>query len=335
MKLKHSIAKTNFFRHGIGDPMGSYATMVDKFEQGQRANFTQCIHMFGDIVLELFRKFCVVLDSTSFWSMEVKMHNSSIESGHSSLFLCQQLTEEIKAGYTYIMEDPLETPVLVSMPLTNVSPRLNVWSNFSLKENAENDTIMLMERNLHDHGYDLNSQQQSMVHVTESRFFIWLWSHVKMKWNAGYVHNITLSSTLVLSKRYVALERPWDPGIVIMYKSVVPACFKARGSQCRSGRYKVLRPEQAIAWGQAMFFGGGNVTPVDVTALGLALAVMGCGPGGLGLGLAVETIKEAAPPLVWLFPSPLGSPLDHLLVQVRWLHFVSTSPPILTGGQGV
>jgi hypothetical protein len=62
--------------------------------------------------------------------MEVKMHNYSIEEGHSYLFLCKQLNEAINAGYTYVMEDALETLVLVSMPLTHVSPRLIIWSCF-------------------------------------------------------------------------------------------------------------------------------------------------------------------------------------------------------------
>lgn len=51
-------------------------------------------------------------------------------------------------------------------------------------------------------------------------------------------------------------------------------------------------PGQAIAWGQAMFLGGGNVIPVDAAALGLV--VLGCGPVVLGLGLVLEKIKEAS-----------------------------------------
>ena len=58
----------------------------------------------------------------------------------------------------------------------------------------------------------------------------------------------------------------------------------------------MLQSDHAIAWGQAMFLGGGNVIHVHRTAQGLA--VMGRGPGGLGLVLALERIKESATPEV-------------------------------------
>jgi hypothetical protein len=57
------------------------------------------------------------------------------------------------------------------------------------------------------------------------------------------------------------LPLPWDPGIVSIYEAVVPVLVKARQPQCRSGSYTLLRPEHAIAWGQAIFCGGGSVTP--------------------------------------------------------------------------
>jgi hypothetical protein len=57
------------------------------------------------------------------------------------------------------------------------------------------------------------------------------------------------------------LSVPWDPGRVSIYASVVPVRVKATRPQCRSGSYTLLRPEHAIAWGQAMFCQGSCVTP--------------------------------------------------------------------------
>nr|XP_051182095.1 uncharacterized protein LOC127296104 [Lolium perenne] len=51
----------------------------------------------------------------------------------------------------------------------------------------------------------------------------------------------------------------------------------------------VLQPERSIAWGQAMFFGGGNVMPIHYNILGSA--DMGCGLTAMGLTCGVVTIR--------------------------------------------
>ena len=51
----------------------------------------------------------------------------------------------------------------------------------------------------------------------------------------------------------------WDPGGFLPIMS--GECELARRPQCQSGNDTLLRPEHAIAWGQAMFCWGGSVTP--------------------------------------------------------------------------
>jgi len=49
----------------------------------------------------------------------------------------------------------------------------------------------------------------------------------------------------------------------------------------------VLQPERSIAWGQAMFLGGGNVMPVYYGTLGLAYMGRGLATVGLPFGLVM------------------------------------------------
>lgn len=128
---------------------GPYVTLVVKLEQGKRANYSRCIHMFGDTILGLVRNFDVVQDCTSLWPVEVKMDKYGIEVGHLLIFLCQQLINGLMVGYAYIMGNAMETLVAVSLLCTSTSPKLMLWLSFSPEENAEKG-IMIMEMYLYD-----------------------------------------------------------------------------------------------------------------------------------------------------------------------------------------
>jgi hypothetical protein len=82
--------------------------------------------------------------------------------------------------------------------------------------------------------------------------------------------------------------KQWDPGI----KKALPwqdGCYvltfeDLNTCQSSSSSY-MLRHEQAIAWGQAMFRRGGSVTPAPIARLGQMLV----GHGSYGLGPVVQT----------------------------------------------
>jgi hypothetical protein len=129
--------------------------------------------------------------------------------------------------------------------------------------------------------------------------------HVQTPWNPGDVQNNNLTSRLTRYMVCVGLERPWDPGIIAIHKAVGYIIIKGVrmpfGAGSRSTCYQisellrryiyrgclqtVLRPDRAIAWGQAMFFGGGNVMTALMEALGrVALGRVTLGHGSALLG---------------------------------------------------
>jgi hypothetical protein len=89
--------------------------------------------------------------------------------------------------------------------------------------------------------------------------------------------------------------KQWDPGVssevlklsvaVTQHTTRQPSKLR-KGTWCKMFNYKQGRAEQAIAWGQAMFLGGGNVMTVHVAALDWV--IMGCGPDGFGLVPTLE-----------------------------------------------
>ncbi|KAM0862218.1 hypothetical protein ACQ4PT_045399 [Festuca glaucescens] len=145
--------------------------------------------------------------SRSLWPTEVKMSIYTKEAGNASLFLCQLLNVALKDGRAYVLEDPLQIPVAVTLHQTSASPSLIIWLFLSPAENAETG-VNLTGTNLHNHGHEFYSNQRSKMHATKSNFLMC---------DLGDVHINTFSSRLFR----VGPERPWDPGIISFHEQVV------------------------------------------------------------------------------------------------------------------
>ena len=95
--------------------------------------------------------------------------------------------------------------------------------------------------------------------------------------------------SLQLDSNSTTLIFPWDPGIVTIRKAF--SLFVSRLDNLGAGwSCMMLNHEYAIAWGQAMFFGGGIVTPGTLDEEDLD--VMGHGPSSHGLAVPVEANKR-------------------------------------------
>jgi hypothetical protein len=136
----------------------------------------------GYAIFGLIRNSDVLLICTSLWPTEMQMDMDFTAANNLSLVLCHLLNAALKVGHAYEMEELLETLFVVTLPHASVS----------------------------------------RMHTAKYDFLMWPSKHVQMPWDPGDVHNNTISARLTQCIVCLCLERPWDPGIIVIHKPTVP-----------------------------------------------------------------------------------------------------------------
>ena len=215
-----------------------------QFPCKHQENGNQCSYIFGLTMLGLLLNSEVVLDCTSMWPPEVTMNSAQffrdIQRGRLDRKF-QYSPWNLNVHNRRIRQVQQELfQCYYFCSLIHLTNQLQ-YKQWDPGENTENGK-MLMATNLHDRGYEFYSNQQSK-----------------------------------LQSIICTLGRPWDPGIVAFREWQVQGDISA---EVGAAAAICDRIDRAIAWGQAMFLGGGTVTTAHVhigpCRLGPAL------PGGNG-----------------------------------------------------
>lgn len=108
--------------------------------------------------------------------------------------------------------------------------------------------ILIIRTSSQNYGYEFYSNQQSKLHCAKSEFRMLPSKDLQIPWDPGDWQNNAVCASP--AQPFQVLETPWDPGALSMSR-------RDNLGESWSCVRLILRHEYAIAWGQAMFFGGG------------------------------------------------------------------------------
>lgn len=202
-------------------------------------------------MLALIGNIYVVLDCINLWPTEMKMALYRIEANNL-------------AGNTYVLEDSLETLVVITLSHTYSSlaefpVMVNSAQYFCNIRTGDLDReLQYSPCNLDVQNHMIRQVQQELWKCYYFCFLILLANHLQYKqWDPGVMCNLSADEIQIFSAR---------PRRIADQISWLRRRFLYISWSC-----SLLQHEQAIAWGQAMFFGGGIVMSGALGDVGLGL----------------------------------------------------------------